>query len=79
MGSYFATNPKMILINIDQCIIGDIVLAVGFKLKNLTTLVIKVHICIYSVLNTPTYINKSSRNYRKYPYILIHIRALMRE
>ena len=33
MGSYFATNPKMVLINVEQCIIWDIVLVVGFKLK----------------------------------------------
>ena len=33
MGSYFATNPKMVLINVDQCIIWDIVLAVDFTLR----------------------------------------------
>ena len=33
MGSYFATNQKIVLINVDQCIIGDIVLVVGIKLK----------------------------------------------
>ena len=34
VGIYFATYPKMVLINVDQCIIRDIVLAVGSKLKN---------------------------------------------
>ena len=35
VGFYFATNPKMVLINIDQCINADIVLDVGFNLKKL--------------------------------------------
>ena len=35
VGSCFATNPKMILINVDQCIIRDIMLAVGIKLKKI--------------------------------------------
>ena len=32
---FFATNPKMVLVNDDQCIIADIVLALRVKLKNL--------------------------------------------
>ena len=33
MEVYFATNPKMVLINDDECIIADIVLDVELKLK----------------------------------------------
>ena len=35
MGLDFANNAKMVVINDDQCIIADIVLALRVRLKNL--------------------------------------------